>query len=127
MSEELKPKKDHILWNAEQLENFDKKFQDFKHSIEMQMRDFGLKNQCSVIMLNGDLVSIIDIRKPYEDAQENGKTEADSLTVQEFKNYLLKEFEEGKTEFRIITQNEKGFDWYIHPIGKAGNTFDFYF
>lgn len=62
--EELEPKEDHIYWDVEQLENFDKKFQDFKHSIDMQIREFGLKNKCRVIILDGELRAIIDIRKP---------------------------------------------------------------
>lgn len=61
--EELKPKEGHIFWDAEQLENFDKTFEDFKYLLQSQMREFSLKNNCRVIILDNELRAIINIRK----------------------------------------------------------------
>lgn len=49
-------------------------------------------------------------------AQENNGKWCD------FSLYLDKEYDEGKTEFRLVINSDKSF--YIHPFGKDGNTFD---
>lgn len=48
--------------------------------------------------------------------KENG------IKHQELKTYLLKEFNNGNTEFRIKISEDLSF--YIHPLNKNGNTFD---
>lgn len=50
----------------------------------------------------------------------------DNTAIKDLHDYFAKEMAEDKFEFRIVPrQRDSGIEFYIHPLGKDGDTADF--